>query len=187
MGEHLAQATYFMNDMSDRIVWVSAGSGVVSPKNLRRVQSEGLETSYRWDLPDRFLSLQVGYTTSSSRKISADFPGDPTVAKQLVYMPQQTLAVSATGTLGIGAAIVKEVGGSLGYSYSGYRYLTEDNTESLPAHGLVNVGIRSRLTLSQLAIWIKLEVNNIFNEEYQVMLGYPMPLRSFRVTVSLEY
>jgi outer membrane receptor for ferrienterochelin and colicin len=186
-GEHLAQATYFVNDMSDRIVWVAAGSGTVSPKNLRRVRSEGLESSYRWDLPDRFLSFQVAYTTASSRKVSADFLGDPTVGSQLVYIPQEMFTFSATGTLELSTAVVKEVGGTLGYSLSGYRYLTEDNTEFLPAHRLVNIGIRSRLALGGLTLWARMEVNNLLNEDYQVMRGYPMPLRSYRGTISIEY
>lgn len=186
-GEHVAQTTYFMNAMSDRIVWVAAGSGTVTPKNLRRVRSRGFESSYRWDLPEKILSLQASYTTSSSRRTSSEYPGDPTVNAQLIYVPQEMFTLSANSTIDLDAAIVKELGGLVSYSFVGYRYYTEDNTAYLPAHRLVNVSIRSRFTIDKLAMLGKLEVNNLFNEQYQVMLGYPMPLRSFRVTFGIEY
>ena len=38
-----------------------------------------------------------------------------------------------------------------------------------------------------LTLSIRLEVNNLFDEDYQVILSYPMPRRSFRLTVGLDY
>jgi outer membrane cobalamin receptor len=186
-GEHVVQTTYFMNDMIDRIVWVAAGSGTVSPKNLRRVRSQGFESSYRWDLPGKVLSLQAGYTTSDSRKVSSDYPGDPTINTQLIYAPQEMFTLSANNTVNIDAAAVQEIGGFVSYSFVGYRYYTEDNTSFLPVHRLVNIGVRCRFEIYKLTMQGKLEVSNLLNEEYQVMLGYPMPLRSYRVTFGIEY
>ena len=31
-----------------------------------------------------------------------------------------------------------------------------------------------------------MEVNNLFSQDYDVILNYPMPKRNWRVTVSLE-
>jgi outer membrane cobalamin receptor len=186
-GEHVAQTTYFMNDMSDRIVWVAAGSGTVSPKNLRRVRSQGLESSYRWDLPEKVISLQASYTTANSRKVSSDYPGDPTTNMQMIYVPQEVFTLSANSTVNLDASTVRELGVLVSYSFVGYRYYTEDNTSYLPIHRLVNVNVRSRFAIDKLTMLGKLEVNNLFDEEYQVMLGYPMPLRSYRVTFGIEY
>jgi outer membrane receptor protein involved in Fe transport len=176
-----------MNDMSDRIVWVAAGSGAVMSKNLGRVRSQGLESSYRWELPEKVLSLQASYTTSDSRKVSSDYPGDPIVNTQLIYVPQETFTLSANSTINLDGATAKELGGMMSFSFVGYRYHTEDNTAYLPAHSLVNVSVRSRFVIDKVTLLGKIEVNNLFDEEYQVMLGYPMPLRSYRVTLGIEY
>jgi outer membrane cobalamin receptor len=186
-GEHHAQITYFVNDMSDRIVWAPISSSSVAPKNLRRVRSAGFETCYRWDLPEKLLSLQAGYTISNSRKVSADYPGDPTINTQLAYLPQEMLAFSANATFSVNAAVLKELGSAVSYSFVGYRYYTEDNTDYLPSHQVVNVSVRSRLVIDELAMLAKIEINNLFSEDYQVMLGYPMPPRSYRFTLVIEY
>ena len=34
---------------------------------------------------------------------------------------------------------------------------------------------------------IRFEVNNVFNTEYEVISGYPMPLRYFRINLSFNY
>ncbi|MEK9135688.1 MAG: TonB-dependent receptor, partial [Bacteroidota bacterium] len=186
-GEHQLQATYFVNDMTDRIVWVAAGSGTVAPRNLRRVRSEGLESSYRWSVLDRMFLLEASYTSSNSRKLSADYSGDPTVNTQLIYIPQETFNISAASTVRLDSSVVNEISGTIGYSFVGFRYHTEDNTGFLPPHRLVNAGVRTRLSVDRLALHIKCEVNNLFNEDYQVILGYPMPMRSYRLTFGIEY
>jgi outer membrane cobalamin receptor len=58
-GEHHLDATMFGNDMANRIVWVAAGAGCVSPKNLRRVLSRGLEFTYLCSYPYAGLSLSL--------------------------------------------------------------------------------------------------------------------------------
>lgn len=186
-GEQQIQTTFYSNDMSDRIVWTeSVGSSVV-PKNLRRVRSTGFEGFYRWDVPEKLLSLQVSYATSSSRKTSADFPGDPTVNTQLPYIPLRTLSLSANSTLTFNGSVVREMGAMLSYAFVSYRYITEDNTQYLPSYQVVNAGVRGKFFILFISVVGKLEVSNLLNEDYEVMPGYPMPQRSYRATVSVEY
>ena len=33
----------------------------------------------------------------------------------------------------------------------------------------------------------RFEINNITNENYQVISGYPMPLRNYKFTINLKY
>ncbi len=186
-GEHHMQATYFINDMNDRIVWVPAGGGSVVPRNLRRVRSEGFETSYRWNAVNKLLSLQANYTSSDSRKKSADYAGDPTTDKQLIYIPQETVSLSASCAVGFEGSILKELGAMMAYSFVGYRYYTEDNAEFLPSHQLVNVSARGRFALGTFVFLMKIEINNLFNEGYQVIPSYPMPMRSWRTTLEVQY
>ena len=186
-GEHVAQVSYFLNDMTDRIVWVAVPGGAVSPKNLRRVRSLGIESSYRWDLPGRILSLEANYSGSDASKVSADYPGDPTTDKQLIYVPRRTATVAVRTFFGFNTAVLRECDAALSYSFVGSRYTTEDNADSLPSYWVANASVRSRVGWGTLTLSIRLEVNNLFDEDYQVILSYPMPRRSFRLTVGLDY
>ncbi len=186
-GEQQVQITHYANDMNDRIIWAAASGNSVVPKNLRQVRSTGLEGYYRWDLPEKMLSLQMSYATSSSRKISADYPGDPTVNTQLAYVPKRMLSFSASSTIDVGTSLVKDLGVVVAYSFVGYRYVTEDNSQFLPSYQLVNLSLRGCLFIRPLSILGKFEVNNLLNEAYEVMPGYPMPQRSYRVTIGLGY
>ena len=164
-----------------------AGGATVTPKNLRRVRSQGSELAYHWDLPGNVFSCEANYTHSSSTKISEDFPGDPAFNAQLVYVPLDKFSLSWRTTVHLDGRLVKEMGGLVSYAFVGHCYYTEDNTGLLPSHQLVNVSARSRFVIDRLGITAKVEINNLLNEDYQVILGYPMPGRSFRLTMGVEY
>jgi len=185
VGQHVVQASFFTNDMTDRIVWVAAGAGAVSPKNLRHVRSRGIESLYRWELPRRVLTLEADYSTADSRKVSPDFPGDPAANAFLVYVPRQTFSVSAFSTIDLTSPTIRQIGGFARYSFVGYRYCTEDDVTFLPSYRTVNVGVRARVGVADLFWTVKVEINNLLNEQYEVILGYPMPMRSYRITLGM--
>jgi outer membrane receptor for ferrienterochelin and colicin len=62
IGEHAVQLSLFRTDMNDRIVWVPAGGFSVTPKNIRSVESTGIESSYSWSPPGTGMMLDVNYT-----------------------------------------------------------------------------------------------------------------------------
>ena len=186
-GDHQIQGTYFRNDMTDRIVWVAAGTGAVTPKNLRSVRAEGFEASYRWSLPDNLVRLEANYTSAESRKKSADYPGDPNINAQLIYIPLEMVNLSLSVEKTFDNSLLDQLGGTFAHSFVGYRYYTEDNTGFLPSYWVANMNIRARLSFRPITAFIKCEISNLFNEDYQVIIGYPMPQRSFRLTVGVEY
>ncbi len=187
MGRHRIQASYFRISMQDRIVWVAAGPGAVSPKNLRKVLSEGFEASSRHSALDDAIILKTAFTQTRSIKISSDYESDPTTGNQLVYVPEQTVHTSLMLVKRWDMALLKEVAGEIRYSFTGFRYFTEDNAGFLPSYRLVDVNIRANLAPGEFAFLTKFEVNNLLNENYQVTPGFPMPLRSYRLTVIVEW
>ena len=83
--------------------------------------------------------------------------------------------------------MLTQVGGTFTNSYVGYRYYTEDNIGFLPSYQVAAMNIRARLSFPPITGLVKCEISNLFDEDYQVIIGYPMPGRSFRVTVGVEY
>lgn len=186
-GMHHLQCTYFDIAMRNRIVWTSAGGMNVTPKNLRRVRSRGIELSYSWSVLNEALTFGANYVLLSARKTEADYPGDPTVNTFLIYVPQEVANYSVGLRLPVGDSWFRETGVAVHVSRVGHRYVTEDNQRFLPSYTLVDLNSHVKLQVAGLFVFARLEVNNLFNEEYQSVPAYPMPLRSFRGSFGIEF
>ncbi|MEO8167430.1 MAG: TonB-dependent receptor, partial [bacterium] len=186
-GKHALQVSYFNIAMTDRIVWISSGGPNVTPKNIRSVRSSGIEMSYRWEPVEDFLILSATYTSSSTRKSAGDFAGDRNVNTQLVYVPQETGTASASISRKFDNSFLSQLGGTVALSYTGFRYTTEDNLNFLPSYMVVNCNLRATIALLPVRYVVRLEVNNLFDKEYQTIVSYPMPGRSFRIALGVEY
>lgn len=185
-GKHQLSASYFIIDMADRIVWVAASGNVVTPRNIRRVRSSGIEALYRWTAFAGRLGVVCSYTLSSTTKTSEDFPGDPNVGNQLVYVPQESAHISVGPSIPL-EGWLREIGGSVAVRHVSFRFTNEDNTNFLPSYVLADVNLRARFALAPLNLLARFEVNNLFDTEYQTIIAYPMPGRSFKVALGVEY
>ncbi len=183
-GRHEFRASYFNISMENRIVWVAAGAGVVTPKNLRATRSDGFEVSCLLSVMENAIVLGGNFSQTHSVKTEPDYPGDPSVGNQLIYVPEQTLRFSLV-LRQQWESWMQEAALEGRFAYIGYRYFTEDNTHFLPSYSLVDIIARARLAVLGGNIALKFEINNALNESYQVTSGYPMPMRSFRTTVAL--
>jgi outer membrane receptor protein involved in Fe transport len=175
-GSLRVEASYFSIDSRDRIVWVPASGTFWSPKNISSVISRGAEAEAVWTGFEGVIQLTLNGTWTYVTKTSADFPGDPTEGKRLIYEPAQTLNGVAEARWGSMMLLLR-------HSWISYRYTTEINDRFLPAYSLESAAIRYKLPVGPFNTSLKAEVNNIFNTSYQVVALYPMPLREVRVTL----
>ncbi len=169
-------ASYFSIESTDRIVWVPASGTFWSPKNIASVTSHGAEAEAAWTSYDGMFRLSVNGTLTDVKKTSADFPGDPTEGKRLIYEPAETFNAVAEGSFGPLTVILR-------HSWISYRYTTEINDRFLPAYSIESAALRYRLSAGPLRTSLKAEANNLFNTSYQVVALYPMPLRELRLTL----
>jgi outer membrane cobalamin receptor len=65
--------------------------------------------------------------------------------------------------------------------------MTEDNLESLPLYDVLDAAVSAGLPIGEVTVIARCEITNLLNEDYQVIRGYPMPLRTVRVGLSVEY
>ncbi|HUI65393.1 MAG TPA: TonB-dependent receptor, partial [Bacteroidota bacterium] len=171
-------ASYFSIDSRDRIVWIPSGGTFWSPKNIASARSRGVEAEASWKALEGALTLTLNSTWTDVKKTSADYPGDPTQGKQLIYEPPQMF--HATAELHLSG-----VGFYVRHSWTSYRYTTEVNDEFLGSYGVTSLAARYELTLGPVVASAKLEVDNLFNTSYQVIALYPMPLRQMRLTMQV--
>ena len=182
LGPLNLELNYFEIDTRDRIVWTPRTDGLWSPKNLQRVRSAGFECILGWRLLANHLMLHASYTNSQAKKVSSGGPNDLTADKQLIYLPLES--ASAAATLGFDRWSL-----SIKHSLTGFRYVTETNDPHfiLPAFQKTDVSLLCTVFSGTLSVRTKLEVLNVFNSDYQVFPGFPMPLRTYAMNLMLDY
>jgi iron complex outermembrane receptor protein len=174
-----AEANYFSIHTRDRIVWSPDADFNYTPKNIREVATSGVELIAGWKTADGKYSVDCNSTWTNATKQNEDFPGDPTLNKKLVYVPERVMNLSATASLYGVVLYLRE-------TWVSRRFTSEINDKQLPAYAATDIAVRRSFALGGPSLFVKGEVSNLFNESYQIILTYPMPLREFRVTAGVE-
>ena len=118
------------------------------------------------------------YVLSTNEKAASTV--DESLGKQLIYVPIQ----NAQGNVTIGYK-----GTSLTYTqlYTGYRYILSDNSKYLQPYTIANVSISQTFSLTNSKIKIYAQLNNVWQETYQILAYRAMPLFNFQVGLSLQF
>ncbi len=176
------EANYFSIDAKNKIVWQPGAGGIWSPKNLQSVSSKGIEISARINIFNDLLMLNYHHNFLQTIKTSAEMPNDETQNKILPFAPQEfSTIVVGSSFEGISVNVI--------YSFTGFRFQTADNNPRfiLPTFEKTDANISYRFLFSSFSLRVKGEVNNIINAEYQLISGYPTPLRSYMMTTEFLF
>ncbi|MET4082137.1 vitamin B12 transporter [Pedobacter sp. UYP30] len=173
----------YYNRVKDKIVAIPGNNlGRWTIFNIGDVSIKGVETNIQtvWSLAkDLSLKASANYTFEKAIDISATAfnYGD-----QVPYIPVN----SGTARLAID---YKNFSFNYGYIYTGERYSQSANipvnyVKPWYTHDLT-VGTNFKLNTTRLALTA--EVNNVFNQYYDVVLNYPMPGRNYRFTLKSNF
>jgi len=91
-----------------------------------------------------------------------------------------------SGNINLGLCY-KEIELNLFYSYTGKRYSDYANTISFHPYNTIDGNVSYSAKLFDVTAKIKYEVNNLTNAEYEIISGYPMPLRNYQINLSINY
>ncbi len=163
--------TGFYNKITDLINWKPNDTGLWQPINTNKVQTYGIELGLNSDLKiaahhQLKFNATYGYTISENELTQ----------KQLIYVPYHKL----TSNL---AYHHKKTTFFMNYVFNGAVFTSLDNSYKLKEYTVVNSGLEH-----QLFTWATLgfQVNNLFNENYQVVAQRPFPGRNYTVTVNFN-
>jgi len=181
------QADIYYADITNKIIASPTGSSFRwMMSNMGKVESKGIDASIQVDasLSKWKLHTQVNYSYGDARNHTRiDGKKLSSYGAQIPYAPWHS------GTAIFGADYCNW---SLNYSfiYVGKRYNGAEN--NIPKNQL-QPWYTHDLSLQKTLIWknkqrIKaaVEVNNLFNQYYDVVLNYPMPGRNFKFTISIS-
>ena len=175
-------ATGFNRNIDNWIIWLPDDHGIWSPENVLKVWSRGLEYKVKTTFEKKKFKCQLSglynYVLSTNEKAAGT--NDASLGKQLIYVPIQNA---------MGSILLSYKGTALSYNevYTGYRYTLSDNTKYLKPYLIANISISQTFALASSKIKVFLQMNNVWNETYQVLAYRAMPLFNYQVGLSLQF
>lgn len=165
----------FYISSEDMIQWRPNDTGVWMPMNISEATNYGLEASFKYkeNWGEHELVWHGGYFYTRAK--------NDEISKDLMYVPMH------------------KVTGNLSYAYSNWQcyyqvfyngevFTTSDNSEELTGYAVSNVGVSKKFQLTRnLALTSKVQLNNIWNKNYQNVAFRPMPGRNIQLNLNLNF
>ncbi len=168
----------------DMIVWtpVDGNSSLWKPENVNQVNARGIEISGKvnWHLGGFDIGLNANYTFCRSTNEKATSPDDQKVGKQLIYVPENNLNTTLTA---------ERWKFYLKYNllFVDKRFTSTDNQNYMPAYSLSNIIFGRNITLKDFMLSLQIQINNLFNLDYQSVASRPMPGINYAFTLKFSF
>lgn len=177
------ELTYTYIFAENKIVWTPQTNGLWAPQNIAESISNNFALTL--DLEKKIsekisINFNSGLQLTAAKKTSSSYKNDPTKNKFIPYIPLQAIKLNV-GT------VYKLLKFNLFYSYSGKRFSDFENKIEMNSFNTLDANISASIKLFDFNSILSLEVNNITNTEYEIISGYPMPLRYYKLTISINY
>ncbi len=162
------EAVYFRHRIDNQILWVPISATTIMPINTFRVDAQGVEATLVLD-PIRYFHLDANYTW-----LDAHFAGS---SRRLPGRPEHKANVRVEGR-------VKPVTLFTDVQYVGSYPVNVANTVRFSDHTAIDVG--ATLTFGTY-FFATMEVKDVTNVQIHDARGFPLPRRSYWVTVGANY
>jgi outer membrane cobalamin receptor len=176
-----SQISLYMISIDNMIKWIPGGSGYWSPSNINKANSSGADANVNltYSLNSVKIRFTAKYAWNKAQIIKS--PGSEEVSgNQIVYTPEHLF------NSGIRAEINKYYLNWIS-CFTGKRYTTADNSDYLPGYFLNNLSTGLKLISGKNSFDINIKADNLFNVNYQAIAWYPMPRRSFFLSLIYQF
>ena len=173
----------YYNTVHDKIVAYPKGQQFRwTMLNLGKVHIKGIDVEAEADFQigkDLVATARAQYTYQDARDVTD--PNDSYYNDQIPYIPWHS-----------GSAIVgltyKNWDFNYSFIYAGERYDEQENIlyNHMEPWYTSDLSIRCKFTVYSLQFTAMAEVNNVLDQDYEVIVNYPMPGRNFALTLSIE-
>lgn len=169
--------TMYANLVNNWIQWLPQANGLWSPVNQKKVLARGAEIIFEktYVLPKNQIKIEADYAFNRTTAIE-HYYDQSLKNKQLIYIPIHKTGIK-TVLLG------KKYRLGLNYQFTSLRYDAPDETNKLkPVHML-----NATATLLANKHKIRLDINNLLNQEYNWVRFYPMPGINAEIIYSYQF
>jgi vitamin B12 transporter len=173
----------YYNTISNKIVAYPKGQQFRwTMLNLGRVHITGLDVSAAatvMPVNDVLLTLRAQYTYQKAIDVTST--SDTYYRDQIPYIPWNS-----------GSAVVnvnyRQWNLNYSFIYVGERYNQQENIRYnyMQPWYTSDLSIARDIKINKMKMRISLEVNNVFSQDYDVILNYPMPKRNYALTLTLD-
>ncbi|MCP5060993.1 MAG: hypothetical protein GY936_00820, partial [Ignavibacteriae bacterium] len=175
-GNLSGEFTSFRNKIDNLIVWKLGNFEVFRPFNTD-AEIMGQLYSLEFSTPNKFLTVGISHTNLQPLNKNRN---TTTFNKIIPYKPLESTKIKMVFTY-------KTLQATVNYRYVGTRFVTEANTVEMPSYKVVDANLAWSLEVAKINLLWKLSATNITNENYQIIRNYPLPLREWRLAVSISY
>ncbi len=175
--------TGYSNFTNDLIIWLpSTGNDTEEskwePRNVDKSISRGFEIMGDAEYLIRKSAIQLKYIYSYADAVIINERPTGSEKQQRIYVPKHNISLSA-------GYLFNKVSVLYTQTYTGKCFY--DDTHTIDAYSLSNLRIRYSLKCSFVCIDIYLKIRNMFNEQYQVMVGYAQPPRNYALGINMTF
>jgi len=187
-GKHeirVSGGVYYSN-ISDWIIWLPGFKGYWEPRNIKRVESRGIELDLSLKASFGRFNCKVSghYAYTSSRNYGDPLVwGDEAYGKQLVYIPLHS------GNLMVNLAFM---GFYANYRHNAYseRYTTSSNDitkrDWLYPYFMNDLSFGKSFRAGKVGLSAEFRIYNLFDETYHTVLYRPMPGRNYMLLLMIS-
>lgn len=174
----------YYNRITDKITSVPMNLHEWRTVNIGKVEARGCDfvMENQWLMSSRNRLVMNG-TCSFQDVVDITLKGSSTYRKQLAYMPHLTFSAALAYENPVLNAAVSVTGCS-------YRWATHEHVRStlLPSYAELTASVwRSFRITDGVATDVRLSVQNIGDTQYDIIKGYPMPGRAYRITLTTKF
>lgn len=138
-----------------------------------------LQADISYSLKTSRIFMKALYDASQSTIEKSYLSGDESVGNQISYSPR----LKYSATLG---ANIKSYYILYNHTYTGIRFTTSDNNEWLDSYSIGNFSIGQHIKIKKITLSYNLNINNAWNESYQVIANRAVPMRHYQFTLSIK-
>jgi outer membrane cobalamin receptor len=172
-----SQLSFYLISIDNMVKWTPVNSGYWSPSNIEKAKSMGLEGNVSLNYENNFWRVRFNAKYAwNNAQVVASPDGEEISGKQLVYVPENMFNTNLKVTY-------KDYYVSWISSFTGKQFTTTDNTKYIPGYYLQNVMAGINLSAGKNSFEFNLKVENLTNINYQTIAWYPMPGRTFLISI----
>lgn len=174
----------FNHNIDDWIMWSpSQFSSIWTPKNIKQVNSTGIESGFEWILSSKKIQYMINGRYQLVKSINTktyEFL-DNVTGKQMPYIPYNTGFAQLK-------LLYKNWELNSNFNFNDFRFTTSDNSPNyiLDSYCLYNQSIGYHLKHKTHDVTLVFLINNITNKTYQILENRPMPLRNYQLKINYK-
>lgn len=174
------QINGFVSNIVDKIVSIPKSTLTWTAQNYSKVLNYGFETSFSIDMFNNHLNIKYYYLLQNSLDNN---PNSKNYKSMISYVPNEKIALLTTVKYELFNL-------ALNVQRNSFRYFLSENSPQniLPSYLIINSSLKYELTLyKSINTIISFDINNLTNISYEIVKNYPMPGRTFYLTIRASY